>query len=88
MKWSKSGLYTMLTTVSSRSLERHQREWVSWDLYVQKEGKVISEKQKEQGLLQDSDESEVTASTAFRFGFLVGGSGGLAVGPLACEHIY
>jgi len=32
-------------------------------------------------LLQDSDESEVTASTAFRFGFLV-------VGPLACEHIY
>lgn len=48
-----SGLYTLMSTVSSSSLERTQRNWVGWENYCTEEGETIAQKQKDLGLVED-----------------------------------
>ena len=50
-QWAKSGVYTMMSTIMASTLERTEREWVSWDNYVKAEGQTVSDKQKQLGLI-------------------------------------
>ena len=53
-KWSQSGVYTLMSTVASRTLDRTERSWVSWDKYQSSEGAAVAEKQKELKLIEDT----------------------------------
>ena len=52
-KWANSGLYTLMSSVYSATLERTTRSWVSWDNYIVTEGATVAAKQKELGLVED-----------------------------------
>jgi hypothetical protein len=54
MSWGKSALYTLMAKTSNQTVERLQKEWVSWEIYQEKEGKEVAAKQKEQNLIQDT----------------------------------
>ena len=53
-KWSTSGIYTLMTTVANRTLDRTDRSWVSWEKYTSIEGAAVAEKQKELKLIEDT----------------------------------
>ena len=54
MQWGKSALYKIMVKTANQTVERLQKEWLSWELYEQREGKDVAQKQKEQNLVQDS----------------------------------
>ncbi len=53
MQWAKSGIYTMLSSISNKTVERTERQWVSWAKYIEFEGEAVAEKQKAMKLLVD-----------------------------------